>query len=58
MFLFAKNLDMNTKIVVFDAKDARFQTILKETVGLRIKKKKIKLIFLKKITVSNYFILA
>jgi hypothetical protein len=36
--LFAKNLDMNQKIVVLDVLDAKFLIILIEIVGIRRKK--------------------
>jgi len=36
--LFAKNLDMNQKIVALDVLDAKFPTIQVEIVGIRRKK--------------------
>ena len=53
-----KNLNMNLNVVFIDAKDVKFQIILKEIVGSKIKKKTIKQTFLKRIIVNNYFILA
>ena len=40
--LFTKNLDMNLNLVVVDAKDAKFQIIVKKIVDSKIKKKRMK----------------